>query len=73
MRFNTWMNINNDPIQKEFLREYSYWYKYLNRSDKYYKEFINDMKQKYKLTTGDKINKIVEDINMFRTFLDVLK
>ena len=73
MRFNTWMNTNNDPIQKEFLREYSYWYKYLNRSDKYYKEFINDMKQKYKLTTGDKINKIVEDINMFRTFLDVLK
>ena len=39
----------------------------------YYKEFINDMKDKYKLKPTDKLNKIIEDINMFSTFLDVLK
>ena len=67
------MNINNDPKQKKFLRENSYWYKYLNRSNIYYKDFINDMKQKYKLTTADKINKLSNNINMLRTFLDVIK
>lgn len=73
MRIDTYMSINSDPRQKKFLREYSYWYKYLNRSNIYYKDFLNDMKEKYKLTTSDKINKITKDINMIKSFLDVLK
>ena len=65
--------IRQNPKQLQFLRENSYWYKYLNRSEQYYKDFINDMKDKYKLKPTDKINKIIDDINMFSTFLDVLK
>ena len=65
--------INQDQRQKQFLRENSYWYKYLNRSEKYYKDFINDMKDKYHLKPSDKINKMIENINMISTFLDVLK
>ena len=41
--------INSDPRLKQFLRENSYWYKYLNRSNTYLKPFISDMKDKYKL------------------------
>ena len=67
------MKINENPLEKKFLRENSYWYKYLNRSSNYYKEFIKQMKETYKLTTKDKINKINNDINMFKTFLEVLK
>ena len=67
------MHINNDPLQKQFLRENSYWYKYLNRSNIYYKDFIIDIKDKYKLTTQDKINKVINNINMLNTFLEVLK
>jgi len=67
------IKINQDEIQKQFLRENSYWYKYLNRSSKYYKDFINEMKEKYKMTTTDKINKAIDSINMLSTFLDVLK
>lgn len=67
------LKINNDPIQKQFLREHSYWYKYLNRNPNYYKDFINDMKNKYKLTPHDKINKVINNINMINTFLEVLK
>jgi len=73
MKLNILMNINSNKLQKQFLREHSYWYKYLNRSDKYYPAFIRDMKEKYKLTTIDKLNKISNDINMFSTFLEVLK
>ena len=73
MRLDIWMKINQDSRQKQFLRENSYWYKYLNRTNYYYKQFIDDMKQKYKLTTTDKLNKMVSNINMISSFLEVLK
>ena len=53
--------INSDPRLKQFLRENSYWYKYLNRSNTYLKPFISDMKDKYKLKTTDKINKLTNN------------
>ena len=65
--------INQDKRLKQFLRENSYWYKYLNRSETYYKEFVNDMKDKYKLKPTDRLNKMVDNINMISSFLDVLK
>lgn len=65
--------INGDYNQKRFLHENSNWYKFLNRHPKYYKNFIDDMKDKYKLKPTDKIAKAVERINMINTFLDVLK
>ena len=73
MNLNIQYRISQDPRQLQFLREHSYWYKYLNRSELYYKDFINDMKDKYKLKPTDRINKMIENIDMFRTFLDVLK
>ena len=73
MSFDIYMKINEDPVKKQFLRENSYWYKYLNRSNIYYKDFIKDMREKYKLTTFDRLNKISNDINMFKSFIEVLK
>ena len=73
MQLDIIVNLNNDLKQKQFLRENSYWYKYLNRDIKYYKDFINDMKIKYKLTTPDKIQEISNNLNMFKSLLDVLK
>ena len=65
--------INRDINLKKFLRENSYWYKELNRSRDSLPLFINDMKEKYKLTTSDKLNKTLDNINMISSFLDVLK
>ena len=73
MSFDIYMKINEDPVKKQFLRENSYWYKYLNRSNIYYKDFIKEMREKYKLTTFDRLNKISNDINMFKSFIEVLK
>ncbi len=73
MTIDTQIKINNNPIQKQFLRENSYWYKYLNRNSKYYSSFLNDMKIKYKMTTTDKINTAIDSINMLSNFLEVLK
>ncbi len=65
--------IKSDINQRKFLRENSYWYKYLNRSNIFYKDFINDMKDKYKLKPSDKINKISKEIEMINKILDILK
>ena len=73
MNLNLQYRIKQDQRQLQFLRENSYWYKYLNRSEQYYKDFINDMKDKFKLNPTDRINNMIENIEMFSTFLDVLK
>lgn len=67
------LKINSDPRLKSFIREYPYWYKYLNRNPFLYKDFVNDMKEKYKLTTSDRINKTLNSISMLQTFLEILK
>lgn len=64
--------VKRDPNLYQYLRENSYWYKYLNRDSAYYKQFLDDMKDKYKLKPTDKLNKIMDNIEMVRTFLDVL-
>lgn len=73
MNLNLQYRINQDIRQKQFLRENSYWYKYLNRSELNYKAFLDDMKDKYKLKPTDKLNKMIDNLNMVRSFLDVLK
>jgi hypothetical protein len=62
-----------DNNLRRFLYEESYWYKYLNRDPESFKEFVNAMKDKYQLKTSDKINKMLNNIGMLQTFLDVLK
>ena len=34
---------------------------------------IQEMKEKYKLTTTDKINELSEKLDLIRTFMNVLK
>lgn len=65
--------IANDVNLSRFLKEYSYWYKYLNRKDEYFKDFVLDMKDKYRLKTSDKFNKMLDNINMLQMFIDVFK
>ena len=52
--------IKNNPNLYRFLRENSYWYKYLNRSPGYLKEVEEEMKSRYKLRAEDKMEKIIQ-------------
>ncbi|MBP3635288.1 MAG: YlbE-like family protein [Bacilli bacterium] len=58
---------------QKFVRENSYWYKNLNRNPDSINYLIRDMKEKYKLTTSDKINNLSEKLDLIRTFMNVLK
>ena len=73
MDLETQYKIKSDPRLQRFIRENSYWYKYLNRNPYLFKVFYNDMLDKYKLTRKDKLNKVLDNINMIQSFLDVLK
>ncbi len=73
MLYDIQYKINKDINLKKYLRENSYWYKYLNRNSSSFKYFVDEMKVKYKLTTVDKINKTMDNINMLQSFLDVFK
>ncbi len=67
------LKIHSDPRLTSFIREYPIWYKRLNRNPDLFKEFVSDMKDKYSLKPSDRINKVLNNISMIQTFLDVLK
>ena len=51
-----------------FIREYPIWYKYLNRNPDLFNNMVQDMKEKYKLTTSDRINNALNSIGMLQKF-----
>ena len=65
--------IKQDPNIYRYLRENPSWYKYLNRDGSNLKYLVKDMKEKYKLTPKDKIERLSTSINMINTLIDVLK
>ena len=64
--------LKSNPTYLKFLRENSNWYKYLNRNSSYIKLFEQEMKQKYKLTTKDKVDKLVDSLDTVSQLLDIL-
>ena len=73
MSYDIQRRIESDINLKKFLRENSFWYKRLNRNSASFPYFVDEMKKKYQLTTSDKINKTIDNINMIQSFLEVLK
>ena len=73
MDIKTQMIIRSNPNLYRFLREESYWYKYLNRSPNYLKDMEQAMKSKYKLTVQDKLEKLNQSMGLIHSLMDVLK
>ena len=73
MKLDLQFKIKNDPMLQRFIRENSYWYKVLNRNPDMISTMVDQMKEKYKLTTADKINNISEKLDLIKTFMNVLK
>ena len=54
-----------------FLRENSNYYKELNRDYKYYDTFKKEMKEKYKLRVIDKVDNVVDSIDLISKFMEI--
>ena len=65
--------IFNDELLHRYLRENSYWYKLLNRDPSKIDDMVNEMKDKYKLNTSDKIERLGKKLEMVESLLQVLE
>lgn len=57
----------------EYLKENSYYIKILSRNPNKYKEFKEFIKTKYHLRVTDKINTLVDDIELISSVIETLK
>ena len=73
MQTNIKILLDSNPVYKEYIRTNSYWYKILNRNPNEIDNFIKEVKEKYKLRMSDRINDIVDKIDMINRFISVLR
>ena len=73
MNLDVQFNLKRDPNYIKFLRENSYWYKILTRDPNMFKEFVKEMKVKYKLRTIDKINNALTTVEMIEAIISTMK
>ncbi len=71
MRFDIYLKLKEKPIYTKFIREHSEWYKILNRDPNMFDKMIEDMKDKYKLRVTDKIDNVVDSVDLISKFLKV--
>ena len=64
--------IYSDPKLLSFLRENSFWYKFLNRGGSFL-VFENAMKEKYELRFSDKFSKFQMGASLLKAFMDETK
>lgn len=57
----------------ELLKQNSYYFKGLNRGVIDYKKFVSDMKIKYKERPTDKLESIIDNMELVSSVLNVLK
>lgn len=64
--------IKTNPLIYNYLREDSSWYKPLNRGEDVFKEIEEQAKKFYKQTPSDKIAKLSKNIELIKSFMDVI-
>ena len=65
--------IKNNPNYLRYIRENSYWYKTLNRNPYLFKQFEEEVKERYHLRTSDKISKTLDTIELIQNVVSTLK
>lgn len=73
MDISTQQKIFSNDMLHRYLRENSHWYKILNRHPELINDMLQEMKDKYKLNTGDKIERLGERLSMLESILKVLE
>lgn len=73
MDMSTQQKIFSNDMLHRYLRENSHWYKILNRHPELINDMLQEMKDKYKLNTGDKIERLGERLSMVESILKVLE
>lgn len=67
------VSFGENKKEYELLMDNSWYIKDLNRGVKSFNTFVEEMKIKYKQRTTDKINNVIDNMDLINSFLDVLK
>ncbi|CDE49475.1 unknown [Firmicutes bacterium CAG:460] len=73
MELQTQILFRQNPKSFELLKQNSYYFKYLNRGTIDFKKFNSDMKEKYKERTTDKLESLMDNMDLISSVLNVLK
>jgi len=73
MNLDVQFKIKSNPLYQKYLRENSTWYKLLNRNPMAFNDFVLEMKNNYCLRPSDRLNKMLNNINLIQNFLNILK
>lgn len=65
--------IKNNANYLRYLRENSYWYKILNRYPEQFKNFEQEVKEKYQLRPSDRIGRALDTFEMIQSILSTIK
>lgn len=67
------VRLSNDSKLREYLRNNSYWYKYLNRDKNSFKDFIKAYKASNRSEKIKKAGSAVETLNTVNSIFKILK
>ena len=73
MEINLQRKLLEKPKMYQYLKENSYWIKYLNREPEIYKEFETRMKELYHERDTDKVSDAIDQIDFINGVLRALK
>lgn len=65
--------IKSNPNYQRYLREHSYWYQRLNRNPSDFRIFEEEVKRTYKLRVEDKIERVMNTMDMISAIMSSLK
>ncbi len=71
MKLDLQYKIKSNYNYVRFLRENSIWYKYLNRNPVYFKNFDDEMRKEYRLTTKDKLDNLSKNMDKISQIIDI--
>lgn len=73
MRVDVQFKLKENPNYLRYLREHSYWYKFLNRNPEDFKLFTEEVKKVYRQTRADRISKTLDTLEMMEKIFSTLK
>lgn len=65
--------LKSNPNYIKYIRENSIWYKKLTRNPNLFNDFVDEVKEKYKLRPVDKITTTLNTIEMLQNIMSTIK
>lgn len=73
MTLDVQFKLKTNPLYKNYIRQNTNWYKVLTRNPESFRNFEEEVKSVYRLRPTDRINKMLEIVELAGSFMSALK